>query len=138
MTIANHQERPNWVNERARCTLSSKFAELLDTVKFDVEEVNRTPSPRRHGQLFKVECKSDSCTLVRRFRENSSNETSGNVTFEIKEREIHIHLPERVTFQIMPKWNEESLSCDLLLDEKPMDLWQISQKALGGFFFEAD
>ena len=51
-----------------------------------------------------------------------------------KERKILIHLPGMETFRIMPKWNEESLSCDLLIDGKPMELWQISQKAPGRFF----
>ena len=36
---------------------------------------------------------------------------------------------------ISPKWNEDTLSCDLLVAGKLLPIWAISQRILGDFFF---
>ena len=43
----------------------------------------------------------------------------------------NLHDPLTIT----PKWNEDTLSCDLLVSGKTLPIWAISQKILGDFFF---
>ena len=128
----------NWVAERAKCTLASRFECLVKTIKHDVAEINRQVSSMRHGQLFTVESNADGCVKVRRYPENCPTDTSGYVTFELLRKTITAHLPGEISFDISPKWNEKELRCDLLVEDEPHDLWQISQKALGLFFFEGE
>ena len=131
-------DRPNWVYERGRCTLESKFIELLDTVKFDIREANKVLSPARHGQLFSVEECTREKFRVRRYPECKRRDDSGFVTFELKRDSLVVHLPGERHFDIVPRWNEVELRCDLVVDGKSLDLWQITQKALGNFIFEDD
>ena len=129
-------ERPNWVNERARCTLEAKFEELIEAVRFDVEEVKKAVSSVRHGQLFSIESDEKGCVRVRRYPDKRPDDSSGNVTFALSRRKITVHLPGEISFEIVPRWNEAQVQCDLLVDGEPLELWRISQKALGNFFFE--
>lgn len=41
------------------------------------------------------------------------------------------------SIEICPQWNEETLKCDLMIDEISYTPSQISQRILGEFFFEA-
>ena len=139
MTIPDHHNRPNWVDERGRCTLESKFKELIETVCSDVEEVKKQISRVRHGQLFTVEEPDEKGFIrVRRYPEHRPNDASGYVNFELGKKKITVHLPDEVSFNVIPEWNEEELRCDLLIDGKPQELWRISQRALGSFFFEIE
>ncbi len=38
-------------------------------------------------------------------------------------------------FEVRQEWNEDSLECDLMIDERRYDIWQISQKAIGDLLF---
>ena len=127
----------NWVAERARCTLASKFEELVEAVRTDVEEINRQVSSVRHGQLFSVE-EMEHCTCVRRSPERNPRDTSGSVHFTLSRKAITVHLPGELAFDVLPKWNETHLRCELFIDDELHDLWQISQKALGDFFFDGE
>ena len=138
MTITDHQDRPNWVDERGRCPLSSKFDELIEAVRYDVEQVKKIVPAVRHGQLFAVEERhTKGCVQVRRYPETRPNDSSGYVTFELRKRKIVVHLPGEITFDVIPRWNEEEVRCELLIDGKPQELWRVSQKTLGGFFFDS-
>ena len=132
------RERPNWVDERARCTLEAKFEELIGAVRFDIDQINRQISTRRHGQLFTIEERDGSKVQVRRFPEGHPRTASGYVTFELERTRLVVHLPGEVCFDIVPQWNETELRCDLLVEGEVLELWRISQKALGSFFFEDD
>ena len=131
-------ERPNWVDERARCTLESKFEELVATARDDVKEANKAVSSVRHGQLFVVEKIADRKVKIRRYPEQRPRDTSGYVTFELDRKKIVIHLPGERFIEIVPRWNETEVQCDLIVEGEPLPLWRISQKALGDFFFEEE
>ena len=131
-------ERPNWVDERARCTLEAKFEEIIGAVRFDVEQINSQPPARRHRQRFIVEKEKEMSVQVRRYPECNPRDTSGYVTFERETKQLVVHLPGHLSFNVVPKWNEAELRCDLLVDGEVLELWRISQKALGVFFFEED
>ena len=137
MTITDHQDRPNWVDERGRCTLSSKFDEVIEAVRYDVEQVNKIVQGVRHGQLFAVKECREGYVQVCRYSETRPNDSSGYVTFKLCKRKIVVHLPGEITFDVIPRWNEEEIRCELLIDGKPQELWSISQKVLGGFFFDS-
>lgn len=132
------EERPNWVDERARCTLEAKFKELIETARFDVKAANKAVSAVRHGQLFVVEEIADREVKIRRYPEQHPRDTTGYVTFALSIRRITVHLPGQRSFDVVPKWNEPEVRCDLLVEGEPLPLWRISQKALGDFFFEEE
>ena len=137
MTTDTEQERPNWVARRAACTLEAKFHELAEVMRFDIDQINKQPCQARHRQLFDM-TKEDMppCFRVRRYPAERPSDCSGYVTVKLSRKKLEIHSPTE-SFEVCPRWNERDLTCDLFIDDAPYDVWRISQKALGDFFFDA-
>jgi hypothetical protein len=50
-----HEERPNWIEARANCTLEDTFEQLVEAIKHDVECFNKLPIHKRDQRKFKHE-----------------------------------------------------------------------------------
>lgn len=139
MTGDETHERRDWVSERAACTLEAKFEEIVKVMRSDVEKVNMQPCEIRLHQLFHAEQQETGQFLVRRSPADKPSDISGCVTLKLckKENKLMVCCPDN-TFDIYPRWNKETLNCDLLIDDAPFEAWRISQKALCDFFFEPD
>ena len=140
------QERPNWVLARASCTTKDVFKSLLETMSADVERFNRLSGSLRKDQKFIVDTHEahvfrvypavESQPLGELVRRNDG--PSGDF---VRVECLGEHLVASRTgcghTLIAVTWNEETLTCDLVLDSTPLAAWQVSQKLLGDFFFGA-
>ena len=48
---------------------------------------------------------------------------------------IEVYRKDAIAFEIDHRWNEETLTCDLLIDGERYSIWHISQKAIGDLLF---
>ena len=120
-------EPVNWVKNRRECTIESIFLEpLLQQIQRDVEEAGRDFELVEGSDSFVVRLKSNKRRCV---------------TFKLMETEVCVYPYEGVPFIIFEHWYDNVAQCGLLLksdEEGPIDieLWQISQRALVGLFFD--
>ena len=59
------------------------------------------------------------------------------VTFEKSERAIIVNSKDYLAEEmvIVPNWDEATSSCWMCINKDRYEIWQLSQKALGTFFF---
>ena len=130
---------PNWVAERARCNLVSKFDDLFDRVVQDVREINKLSALRRDGHVFETDRNDDSPVpsfLVYWYLEGDPADRSADqVRFTRNTTSMSFQLPASEKTQIVPKWNDADTVCELFIDSEKLPIWRISQRALGEFFF---
>ena len=130
---------PNWVADRAKCNLDLAFAALADVIKRDVEEANCLPQSHLRQYTFEVEINQEGTReriQVRRFPPpRSSGFKTHAVTFEKSEHAIMVSGFPEVKLHVRPRWNPETASCELIVDDQPRKPWQISQDALESLFF---
>ncbi len=73
---------------------------------------------------------------VRRFPEDDQDSNDiKSVYFEksINAIRISAHEDEMLTY---PRWNKDSHSCKIYIEDQPHEMWEISHKVLGPLFFE--
>ena len=131
-------EHTNWVAAHARCNLSPIFEALYERVKQDVKEINKLPRERRQRHKFDVHMDSGSIRtfIVDWYKEdNPNNRSEGNVRFTENCTSITFHQTNGKPASIVPQWNEGDTKCDLNVGGKKCEMWEISQMALGYFFF---
>lgn len=133
-------EDTNWVAAHARCNLSSIFEALIERVRQDVKEINKLPSERRQRHKFESHMDNGSIS-IRTFivdwykEDNSNNRSKGNVLFTENCTSITFQQTNGKPTSVVPQWNESETKCDLNIDGKKCEMWEISQMALGYFFF---
>ena len=123
--ITEYEAPPNWVAERAKCNLDLTFEALFQVVKRDVDEINKI-----HPGDFELEQNSEGTKPMIQVKKSDNRK----VTFTKSEVAIRINTPEKIILA-HPKWNSETTSCKLIVDNQPLKIWQISQLALGDLFF---
>ena len=129
-----------WVAERGKCDLGSKFEELYLAVKNDVSDMNGLPQRKRRKYLFDIQNDNGLGTQFKVVRCEDGNlnmpQVSG-VTFEKSEQAIIVNSIDYLAdaMVIVPVWDETASSCRMYVKEDHYELWQLSQKALGTFFF---
>ena len=138
-------ERINWVAKRAACNLNAKFEELFHAVEYDICEINKLLEKECRGHLFKastngerVRSKFKEFRVVRFLKDSPDDPQVAGVTFEKEKAAISIHSPyvKNASFSVCPQWDEQDTSCKLYIGDECCEIWQVSQKALGTFFFE--
>ena len=62
---------------------------------------------------------------------------ASGVTFEKSEQAIIVNSKDYLAdaMVIVPAWDETTSSCQMYVNEDRYEIWQLSQKALGTFFF---
>ena len=123
----------NWVKARRDSTIPAIFEALRERVKADVEEFNSSEGAD-HRCVFGEIDSAFSVLLAGsgsvRFQENPDRIT---VSSESERSE-----PAVTVFSVKPRWDDEADTCHLMLGGSPLELWQISKKALSPLFFGLD
>ena len=127
----------DWVTARANCTLDSILEELRCGIQKDIETVNGLPEYRRHKnrvQFYETTTGFEVC-WVPQATPNKMTEEKVIFQKEPKNNVILFWGYDEEAKIIRHEWDCETLSCILKINGKSYPLWQISQMALGDFFF---
>ena len=134
-----HSSPPNWVFDRAKCTVDLAFRALAEIIDRDVDEANALPDDIREGYTFEVERKDEGlrCRIqVSRVPPlHSRGYKTAFVLFEKSERCIQI-TGDHGGFKVLPLWNREAATCELQIEGVQHQAWQVSQRALDRLFFD--
>ncbi len=122
----------NWVKQRASCTINDLFQALLSRLKADIEEKREVHPDSEFTVKRKV-----AGDVLEKVAILGPKHLGLTPIVELKKEgaTIKVHGTEGEMFVVMPKWDQETAECLLLIDDKPLDLWQISQRALYPLFF---
>ena len=139
----------NWVSRRASCTIDDVFQALLRRVEQDVTEIDRI---RNDSEVWTIDRITSASEIYTRDGESPHVKDLDLYEFTVKGPTELGHTPKaqflkeghfiRVSnttkneFVIVPKWDHEATECRLVVDDKSLDLWQISQRALYPLFFK--
>ena len=119
-----------WVLARANCTLEGIFDELTSVMESDIREFNNLSPKRRDNRIF------DSSPIQNTTFEVYRTGVGQDVILVQKAgASIKVTRDRGSLLTITPRWNEETLACDLLVGGKPLSVSQISQKVLGDYLF---
>ncbi|MCY4522439.1 MAG: hypothetical protein OXC13_16895 [Caldilineaceae bacterium] len=130
----NNEKRPNWVKARAHCTLEDTFEQVVDAIKHDVKCFNGLPPDKR--VLPTVRHERIENTVHFGFEHPAGMHQGPLVTVRIESAKVQVLRDRTFLFEVDRQWNEQTLTCDLLIEGKTYFLWQISQKAIGDLLFE--
>ena len=136
------KEAPHdWISEIAGCDLDLSFNALYQVLKRDVEIANGLPAKKRRNFKFKLEHNGEGTSPViriTRYVEDPITRTDENtVEFDMYENAIRLDcasLNNGFTM-IYPKWDNETSSCKLYINDKHMKVWEISRLALQPLIF---
>jgi len=136
-SVVENQQR-KWVELRTKCTIESIVAELYSVIEHDVRTFNRlhpnhdyefrtNEFTNRDGVLIRTVAKID-----KQFNEAVDNQ---QIRIELHDNKICVFFGVAPQFEIVPKWNEDDLKCDLKVENKCYTIYQLSQKIIGDFLF---
>ena len=133
------REMGAWVKARAECNVASTFEALAEMVRRDVDEFNDLPERHRQARVFRVEEQNEG---EQELVVESEGDTGQSSRVTIRHRESGVLIQTAVgvdgeihALHVTPYWTGEE--CRYQIDGNDvLDLWQVSQKALGGVFFE--
>ena len=112
----------NWIAVRADCTLESNFREVEKAVREDVKRFNRLAPAKRDGRLFLSENKDGELTIRRaqRVKDHRGQRMVADpdcaddfLTVRCDGATIIAQRQDREPIVIEPRWNRETLTCDL-------------------------
>ena len=118
----------NWIAVRADCTLESNFREVEKAVREDVKRFNRLAPAKRDGRLFLSENKDGELTIRRaqRVKDHRGQRMVADpdcaddfLTVRCDGATIIAQRQDREPIVIEPRWNRETLTCDLPLANSP-------------------
>ena len=128
---------------RANCTLQDSFDAIKQAVDIDVERFNKLAPDKRFGRNFLSERNSSSVVISRAapatgpFGQLVKTDVADFIRVQKEAACIWAIRESYWSIEICDKWNEETLKCDLMIDETSYTPSQISQRILGEFFFGA-
>ena len=131
--------KQNWVRARAACTLDNIFDDILGTMETDVRDFNSLSSEIRRDRLFGSELTQNRTFEVFHAYDDPNDgliRTDSTDSVSVKKAPTFIMVIRgHDTLKITLQWNEETLSCDLLVKGKALSVSRISQRILGNFMF---
>ena len=122
--IARERE---WVKARLECTVEAAFKTLVAVMESDVKSFNRLSE-------------NDDCKVVHVDFRTVTFSRGGRVVAvspagqAIEVKPFHHNVILEV-ISIEPKWNEETMSCDLVIDGETMSMRRASQRAIADVLF---
>ena len=132
-------EDANWVLARANCTLEGIFDELTSVMESDIREFNNLSPKRSDDRIFDSSPIQDTEFEVSRVPLNAvrgrMRAGQDGILVQKAGASIKVTRDRGSLLTITPRWNEETLACDLLVGGKPLSVSQISQKVLGDYLF---
>lgn len=128
----------DWVTRRAECSVEKLFLLLVEVVESDVKVMHARSLP--HGPSFTTNKPTSGKLVVMKMFPDST--IAGNVVFErtiggIEVRMLKRARDEQALFTAKPSLSAEG-ECRLEIDYLPMELWQVSRRALEDLFFRYD
>ena len=122
----------NWVSRRYSCNGQSIFDSLYVRAELDVKRINAASGNER----FAMSADGNGSFIVLL----SDNEITRRATFALGETGIVIVTVENegrlpTTMKVSHAWDAKTATCQLTVDDEPLKLWEISQRALGPLFF---
>lgn len=131
----------NWIAEIAECDLDLSFKALYQVLKRDVDIANELPAEKRRKCKFKLERNGEGTSpmiRITRHVEGQETRTDENaIEFDMYRNAIRLdckHLNNGFTM-IYPKWDDETSSCKLYIDDEHKKVWEISKLALQPLIF---
>lgn len=131
----------DWVTERARCSPQRLFVLLAEVIDSDVKAVrDRKPQPNVEFTYARV---NDSKVIVAKQEDWGKGivNTTANVVFELTQTGIVVRRitagsagSEKQLFEARPALGVAG-TCRLEVNGQPLELWQVSRKALEDLFF---
>ena len=138
-TLMTEEEdrQKKWVELRAACTRQGVFDQLVDVIKCDLKRFNALDPDKRGSVTFGHE-RRDRKTIgigLNSSRGVLFGKEDDCVWLRATAIGIDVYRKEAVAFEIDQRWNEETLTCDMLIGDECYSIWQISQKAIGDLLF---
>ena len=143
---------PNWVEARAKCTIQNSFELIVNQIEIDIGRFNKLKqqSDRPDGRFIVIHKEHSGFAKVikahievqgsKEFLKADDINPQDCITVEIKDSEIYAEVntgkPTDFNLNIKRKWNPETLTCDLIVNDKPTQPWNISETILEPFIFE--
>ena len=122
----------NWVNRRASCTINDVFEALLSRIEADIEEKKDVHPDSEFTIARKAAGDVLEKVAIRGVKDLGHTPI---VELKIENGTIKVHGTEHDVFHVTTLWDKDSAECTMLVDHKPLELWQISQRALYPLFF---
>ena len=133
-------KQSDWVLARADCTLQKMFEDISDAMRLDIQKFNALPPEKRPDRLFTHDSENGKFRVFRAVRSPlgglGTTETEPRVSVRKTINSIEVCPNGQASLEITHAWNEETLSCDFLVEGVSLPTWCISQKFLVGFMFE--
>ena len=136
---------PNWVTVRGKCRIADTYKSIVEVVQQDVNAFNRMTEAQRAGRFFQCVKQNDNMIIQRAKQFSVQGTTKLDRDPVHVQDEMLLHHDDNMIIaerggqsrvEIVPCWNEDTLTCDLYVDDRSYPLWHISQKILGEFLFE--
>ena len=137
----NEIDGQDWVLKRAECSLETMFHNLIGTLRCDIDKFNGLKEHKRGDRLFLIESNGGPDRKIFRAKRNSDGalfkhgSADDHILVLCNKGHIVACRPCRWEIIINVRWNEETASCDFLIDETVRPLWRISQTILVDFLF---
>ena len=136
------KEAPHdWISEIAGCDLDLTFNALFDVLKRDIEIANKLPPKKRRYFTFKLERNGEGITptirITRQVKSPLETNPENVAEFDLYGNAVRLESPllkERLT-KIYPRWDNETSSCKLYINDKHVKVWEISRLALQPVIF---
>ena len=137
----------HWVQTRMKCTPAHYVGELMKVIERDINKFNSLPRTIEHKHFFMVEHEPDGNHTIHRARRIEYSANKHEMVRKSQDDHDFVKISHTETALIAIRkdvwccevrldWNEEDLTCDLILDGQARDLAHISQRILGDFLFE--
>ena len=136
------KESPHdWISEIAGCDLDLTFNALYQVLKRDVDIANNLPVKKRRNFKFKLERNGEGTSpvlrIMRAVEGGDEWDHENKVEFDLYANAVRLDCPflnNRFT-TIYPKWDNETSSCKLYINDRHMKVWEISRLALQPLIF---
>ena len=146
------EQKPNWVAKRAACQSDAILKDLLRAVEQDVEAVNDLPVEQRGPCKYRYTPQLTGASVFRTFEDGDPVPTDHNLNLQLsvffkndasgQRIKINQHFLKHSEDHVVTLiWDAKNLSCQLIWDgnkDLPLEIWQVSQKALEPLFFSDD
>lgn len=127
-----------WVELRAACTRQGVFDQIVDVIKSDIKRFNALDAEKRGSLTFDHDRK-DRTTIGIGLKANRGvlcGKEDDYVWLKVTATSIEVYRKDALAFETDHRWNEKTLTCDLLIGDECYSIWQISQKAIGDLLFD--
>ncbi len=122
----------DWVKARAECSLEHLFSLLIEVLDSDVKSM-RAHAP--DGTQLSLNVLTASKVSISKVQPDRGFSKAGKVVFDRTSLGINVGSDRNdLMFTAKPSLDATG-SCRLEIDGQPMELWQVSRKALEDLFF---